>query len=350
MAIKITNEIRGGIKICRRDNGRWDVKQQRMPHEHDNAQLGMCLRIENAVKSSSLEIHVTWAEYRWMALRRFGYLKSGNKWQVIEGKTTPTKTVYNVTAPKGISLFGPVPWYSNRDADLFLKELGKHCQCKVKNIGCSAEGRPLQRLSINSSSAKKNVIILARIHAGETSGSFAVEATARYLLSGTCPEHWFDKYRFHLYPVANPDGVAHGLKLTRIGPVLKYDMDRGSMVSDDPTIMALRKDIIALRPALLVDHHSYLFGAPMIFALDRDTALAMVERLVCDDRERKERQNWQISISSRHSPPYLRDYCHTEFGTLVAVSEIPWAGRKPSEIEDIGKNFFCAAMGVLESG
>jgi len=346
--ITVEDAIGGAVRIEALGPDVWRVRQRSLGAAHDNCQAATWLRLRNPGPARAVTIHLAWAATEWMALRKTGYLKSRGRYRVLEGRTTPTKTVYEFTLPKGVSCFGPAPWYTNEDADRFLRRMARHPLCEARFIGETACGRPIRCLTLSRRGrGRKNVVILARMHAVETAGSFAVEATARHLLTDREGKRFLRDYSIHLFPVANPDGTAQGIKLTQVGPVRRFDMDQGGMDSDDPTIRALREEVLRLRPAVLVDHHSYLFKPPMIYALDKPTVLGMLDQMQDEDRERKLSQSW-IVHQAPAKPNYLRDYCHKRFNTVVIASELPWQGRLPSDIAGLGVRFFRAVMKVAE--
>ena len=346
--ITVEDAIGGAARIEVPGPDVWRVRQRSLGAAHDNCQAATWLRIRNPGPPRAVTIHLTWAAAGWMALRKTGYLKCRGRYRVLEGRTTPTKTVYEFLVPKGVSHFGPAPWYTNEDADRFLRRLARHSLCEVRTVGETACGRPVRCLTISQRRrGGKNVVILARMHAVETGGSFAVEATVEHLLADREGKRLLRDYSIHLFPVANPDGTAQGIKLTQVGPARRFDMDQGGMDSDDPTIRALREEVLRLRPAVLIDHHGYLFKPPMVYALDKPTVLGVLEQMLDEDRERKLFQSW-IVHQAPAKPNYLRDYCHTHFNTVVVASELPWQGRLPAEIERLGVRLFHAVMKVAE--
>ena len=343
----VADAIGGAVRIRRLRPRVWSVVQRSVGDEHDNNHAGTWLRITNHGPAVRIGIHLKWAEFRWMALRKLGYLKQGRRYRVIRGCTTPTKTVYEFSVPRGTSHFGGVPWYSNEDADRFFVAMRRRSpECEVRTIGASAEGREIRCLTMAGRPgrrARKNVVILARMHATETAGSFAVEATARHLLGPGASDAFLRDCTFHLFPVVNPDGVAHGIKLTQLGPVDRYDMERAAMTSGDPTVAALWGEVLSLRPHCLIDHHSYLFQAPMVYFLDRRVGFYVLQELIQEDPERKLFQSWAVHQSGA-LPGYLRDHCHAQFNTTVMVTELPWQGRLPSEVGELGVQITRAAL------
>ena len=343
--VVLYDTIAQSVTIRCKAHNEWDVCQRHYGEEHDNNQNPTWLRIENAGRPARIRVRLRWAQFAWMSCRRHGYLKQGRRYSVITGRITPTETHYEFVAPAGTSWFGAFPWYTNEDADRFMKRMvRKSPACRVRSLGQSGEGRDIKCLTIESGSSRKtrpNVVVIGRMHATEPSGSFAVDGTGRFLLSDKAPRAWLRDYAFHLIPVVNPDGTANGLKLTRPGSALKYDMVKGGTTSDDPTIRALRDELHALRPACLVSHHCYLMSFPFLGFFETRAGLDMTEALVGHDA--KTTACWLLRKTGGE-PRFLRYDCYKRFGTTAIFTELPWQGRLPREIESMGAQVFQALM------
>ena len=347
--VTITDTIPGSGSIRRKGAGEWLITQRRFGKGHDNNHNPTWVRIDNPAAAKRLRIHLKWAESGWMNLRTFAYLKRGRSYLRISGETTPVKTVYEFTAPAGVSYFGSVPWYSNEDGDRFI---GRMCRksplCRMRVLGKTAEGRDIKSLVITrepSRRKKSNVLVLAREHAFESSGSFAVEATVRFLLGGKAPSEMLESYAFHCIPIINPDGVAHGTKLARTGPIKKYDLVWGALAADDPTCRAFRETVLSLRPACLITHHSYLPGMPAVITYEKQVAVAMLSELMTEGP--RPASGWFVHRSEPHAP-FLRYHCYQKFSTTVVATELPWWKRLPRDIEKQGVAVFKAAMKAHE--
>ena len=192
-------------------------------------------------------------------------------------------------------------------------------------------------------SPKRNVVLMARVHANETAGSFALEATADYLLSGEPPAHLLEKYAFHIFPAINPDGIVRGMKFTRPGPRELYNLEFAGMTSDDPTISAVREEILSLKPYAFIDHHGYLISPLMLLVYDKKLGLKLLTELTREDAP-----NHQWWFCARTAPSnQIRQYCHDKFKTRAVVTELPWAGRLPADVEAAGLKIFKAVEKVI---
>ena len=347
--IRLVDTVPDSVTLEQLSDRVWRVTQRSFGEGTDNNHAATWLRFENDGSDAPVQVRVVWAEFGWMALRRFGYVRRNGVFKCIEGRTTPTETIYSFTIPSGVSEFGVAPWYTNEDGDAFLETMAEASPlCRVRSYGETAQGRALRCLTIEAEpedASRRNVVVCARVHANETPGSWAVETTARYLLSGDAPVEWLRDYRFHLIPIVNPDGVARGIKMTRPGPVALRDIERGGMTSDDPTTKAFREEMLRLRPVAMVDHHCYLFRPPFFLTFDKRTAVRLLEALL--DEAGPLEAPWMV-----HVPPareeVIRAACYKRFGTLVVASELPWqGGRLPEDVARLGLSVFKAAMGLL---
>lgn len=349
--IGLESGIPGSARVRRAADGTWHVTQRALPGAQDNNHNPAWLLVRNTGREATVRLHVRWAEFRWMGYRRFAYLLRGTRWEAIQGVTTPRETHYEFAAPTGDTWFGTIPWYDNEAAARFIRAMlrrGKDL-CRAHSIGTTAEGRDIPCLTVADPSfagPKRNVVLLTRIHANETSGSFAFESIGRWLVGPEAPPALLRRCAFHVVPVANPDGVAHGIKLTRPGPADRFDMERGAMTSDDPAITAVREAVLAWRPALLLDYHTYLFSPAFLYTYDRALALRMLSELLADAPQRDGASSWLTHIpASAPGRDGLRGHCHRTFGTHVLVTELPWyGGRLPPEIAAQGLQFFQAAL------
>ncbi len=339
--IQLHSEVADAVTIEQQGERQWRVTQRFLGDEHDNNHNVTWLRVHNPGPETPIRVEVIWAEFRYMADRGFGYLKHGDAWATVRGETTPTSTVYEFTAPAGDSLFGTFPWYGIEDESRFIETIcARSTLYSVRSIGRTGEGRPINCLCIGDES-KPSFVVLARMHAAESAGSWAVEGAAEYLL-GDEARPLLEQYRFHLFISVNPDGVANGIKLTRMGPVEEYDMVRGGMTSADPTIVALREELFSLQPACLISHHSYLWSVPFLGIFERQVGLDMLDYLVKDD-DLGNTGAWLMRFTGAERG-FLRWECYNRFDTTVAFTELPWHHRLPDTISGQGVDILKATL------
>ena len=113
-------------------------------------------------------------------------------------------------------------------------------------IGKSVEGRNLLLWTIGDAAAKLNVWLMFRQHAWESGSSWVGDAAVRALLDDP---RLRERVRWHILPLADPDGVAHGgVRFNRHG----FDLNRNWDVTDPvrmPEIAAQRKGHLDWRAA-----------------------------------------------------------------------------------------------------
>jgi len=344
--IKIINTIPKTVIVRRKRENEWLVIQCHSKF-NDDSQSITWLRLENYGKQRKICIDIKWANFAWMDYRRYGYLKCGQKYQVLTGKISPEKTKYEFLLPPGISYFGSAPWYGNEDADRFLKNVCKHNDvCKVRIIGKTKQGREIKCLTIDSGSRKKqkkNILVIAREHANETSGSFAVEAIAKVLLKNKVSVPFLGSYVFHLIPIANPDGVANGTKLPEDKEAGLCDLHSAGLKSKDPTCKAIREEIKSLRPVSFITYHGYLFSVPEVIFYEKQYGMMLLDALIDDNKV----SMWYAKRQGPENKTMLR-YCYKNFNTTVVLFELPWAGRHPKEIRQMGIKTFLSVMKAHE--
>lgn len=85
---------------------------------------------------------------------------------------------------------------------------------EVKNIGYSIANNIIPTVRINRHpSTNQVVLVIARQHPCETTGSFIAEYLLRHLLAeaGEVERHLLGLFEFVIVPMVNPDGVVHGM-------------------------------------------------------------------------------------------------------------------------------------------
>lgn len=343
--VELSDSIGGTVTILRTGPVSWTVRQRNYGEEHDNNQNPTWLRVHNPGAALKVTIRLIWAESRWMGLRTVGYMERNGSFRAITGQIDTVATTYQFEVPAGDSYFGAFPWYTNEDADRMMQKAHRQStMCSSRVIGVTAEGRDIRCLTIErpgGARKKENVTVFGRFHATEPSGSFAVDGAAELLLSPRVPEPLFERYAFHLVPVANPDGTENGLKLTKSGPIDEHDLVPGGLSSNDPTIKAIRDEIMSLKPAGFISHHCYLMHTLWLGVFDNALGIKMLDLLV--DQDEKGSVSWTVRFTGPEKAT-LRHYCHTHFNSTAVFTELPWQGRLPKEIKKLAADIFLAAM------
>ena len=139
----------------------------------------------------------------------------------------------------------------------------KH-KLKFSTLNKTICGNPLDILYItnftssSTISARQSIIFTARVHPGETSGSYVIESVINNLLNNSEESNnLLNKYIFKIIPMLNPDGVIHGHYRNNI---LGKDLNRMWQDPRDnvtPTIYYLKKLISINKPYFFCDFHGH---------------------------------------------------------------------------------------------
>ena len=139
----------------------------------------------------------------------------------------------------------------------------KH-KLKFSTLNKTICGNPLDILYItnfsssSTISSRQSIIFTARVHPGETSGSYVIESVINNLLNNSEESNnLLNKYIFKIIPMLNPDGVIHGHYRNNI---LGKDLNRMWQDPRDnvtPTIYYLKKLISINKPYFFCDFHGH---------------------------------------------------------------------------------------------
>lgn len=142
-----------------------------------------------------------------------------------------------------------VPPYTNKNLAAFLDQFQGSTFLERRSVGRTVEKREMPLLTITNpkvAEGKKRVIwLMFRQHAWETGSSWAAEGAIRFLLSNDERAVTIrDQMIFKIFPLADPDGVAHGsVRFNQNG----YDLNRNWDAID----AAKMPEIAAQRQAIL---------------------------------------------------------------------------------------------------
>jgi hypothetical protein len=118
--------------------------------------------------------------------------------------------------------------YTNQNLTSLLDSFRSSPYLVQESAGVTVEGRGIPLLTITNPKApetgKRVVWLMFRQHAWEAGSSWACDGAIRYLLSGDpLAAQIRDRTIFKIFPMADPDGVAHGgVRFNRNG----YDLNR----------------------------------------------------------------------------------------------------------------------------
>ena len=197
------------------------------------------------------------------------------------GSTTHRFTLVTPPGVPRIRLAKYFPYTVTRK-DAWLQSVASHPRVRsVTSIGNSAQGRPIQLLTLTDGSVpdagKKRVWIHSAVHPSETPAYFFVEGLVAWLQGGSAEaERLLDATIFDIVPMANPDGVFLGNYRTNANSVNLEDQWSAPYTNATAEVVALRTAIEArmgtvAAPAanpirvLLNLHASHGVGAPFHF-------------------------------------------------------------------------------------
>ena len=172
----------------------------------------------------------------------------------------------NINIPIYFALCFPYT-YTTLQEYLYKLSINKINKNKIKfsTLNKTICGNPLDILyitnfncSLGDLNSRQSIIYTARVHPGETSGSYVIESVINNLLNNSLfSNSLLDKYIFKIIPMLNPDGVIHGHYRNNI---LGKDLNR--MWQDPrpnltPTIYYLKKLISINKPFFFCDFHGH---------------------------------------------------------------------------------------------
>jgi hypothetical protein len=191
------------------------------------------------------------------------YLSYDQKtWAPIKTSRLPERELFVDFVMKGNSVYiARIPPYTITDLDNLKKRIVNNRMVKITNIGFTVEKRPLEIIQLGNSDALNSILIRARAHPWEPGGSWVLEGLIDKFLSENSKK-WQETYCVYIMPMANKDGVAHGMTRFNIsGKDLNRNWDKLADSVLCPEKFALEKFIERLikngkKPCLAIDIHN----------------------------------------------------------------------------------------------
>ena len=299
------------------------------------------------IKAYNLSLHtrrinliIDWNEPKFNHLRDYIYIKHETKsdWSYIKAKIDETQTLFSINLLSGETYLCLHPKYSYEDYSKFIQRIPETEFVSKEKIGVTSENRDvwLVKLSDNTAKPKKKIMVVSRIHPYETSGSFCAEGIVDYFLSKGS-ERLCDVFRdvaIHLLPMANPDGVYHGLcKLTAPDGI---DLSKQIDTSDSNSALLL-KCIDEVRPDVYCEFHNWMLHEfDGIYFLNWIKAKRFIRNL---HSKKLFNKNWEIHLRKIFfsiSPHGFKKYCRDKFGSICLCLEYPWRNRNIEDMKKMG--------------
>ena len=303
----------------------------------------------------ALRVDVDWQEppevgTRYMANREWVFLQhEGSGLEEVCGQLTGDHVHMQLELLPGRTRLSLHPPFGSPELGTFFAQAEALPQATRYVLGQTAEGRPIEAVVLRAlDRAGAAVLGIGRFHPYESAGSYCIWGVLD-LLAGPRGEELRSDRTFVLVPIANPDGVAHGLcKRTRRGGV---DLSAEGNGSNDPTACALRGLVAgvgsAARRTLLLDAHGWMNSEEGIWVCKSELGRAVVDRLQGELYPR----GWRATVRDLDdldaTSRDLRLYAAQRFGVEPVVTSIPWFGRTPATMRRIGGEIAVAALEAL---
>lgn len=347
-------------------------KEKGEKHEAKGKGMHFCIKMVNSTTSSKkVTLKVDWEdkEKNLMVLRDCFYLKEEKEeeYHLIPAQIQGSLCILNFLLPPGRYLLCSSPLYNYSRYERFVKGLRNNKLVKIEKAGESQERRNIWLLKITDESPeerKKRIIILARTHAGEVSGSFSIEGMVEWILSKEPMSQFFlSRFVFYFLPMINPDGVYKGYSHH---PRLEGGIEIENVENrlPDRAHETLKTILDRIRPDIYLSHHQWFNkNYDGIYSPNEDFALKFVSYMPDQIEYGKK---WYMKIFKKTASelflikegrpchwvfkrtryPITRGfyYCPNKFNTLAFILELPWLGRNTKEMRQTGKKVIKAII------
>lgn len=294
--------------------------------------------INKTCRSQKIFLRINWNEPLYNEYRTTIYCtrNGSRKWEPVLMTNGGSSTSAELMLQPGVSKIALQPSYSYGDVTQFIQGILSSEKIFHECIGRTAQNRKIHQITLNSAPEKKkkgSILIVCRIHPYETAGSYCAEGIIETFLRGSIKSMGnLCKYRVHVIPMANPDGVYNGLckRTADDGVDLSKHLD-----AKDLTCSALIDFIDRVRPAIYCEIHNWMLpNVDGIYFLNRWQAHRLTRRFPRDVF-----RNWKIEFNKRifaGKPVGLKKYCRNKFNSKAFVLEFPWLGRSTTVMKAIG--------------
>jgi len=308
--------------------------------EDSNYKFRLDIRaLNHFANQQKVHLKIDWREPRFNYLRNHIYLKhcSDPEWVHTPMEVKNGQVEGRITIKPGKTDISLQPRYSYQDYIRFVKGIPHNSLVEKQMIGKTAGGREFWALKTrHSEAAKHRIMLIARIHPYETSGSYCAEGVAEGLLQTVLASE--AELSGHpavcLIPMANPDGVTDGLcKMTRVGGT---DLSK-SIDLEDSTARLLTKAIDQFQPQMYCEFHNWMFpDLDGIYFLNRLRAKRFIRHMPPQDNFKKK---WKVFLKKKwfaYPPLGFKKYCRDNFNSISLVVEYPWYLRSTTHMKRLG--------------
>ncbi len=217
--------------------------------------------INHSTKPQSLELTVEWPtlkEHPDFPYDTYYYGDIGN-WQWTYAHVEGIEAKLHITVPSGTTYVGCYPRYSYNYFNEFMNELTENKDLKKWVEGKSFYDRNIWCVKITDTDVpddnKSTILITARNHPYETSGSYISEEIIKFFQCNKSEAAKLKKENIiYLIPMLNPDGVALGMnQQTRPNGInISFGVE-----TDDPALTTLLNMVNKTHPTIWADIHSW---------------------------------------------------------------------------------------------
>jgi hypothetical protein len=307
-----------------------------------NYKFRLDLKVRNeAPHARKISVTVDWRTHEYMKYRDYVFLKNpgDEAWNFLPGKIDGTKTFLELELKPGESYLCMHPGYNYEDYLKMIESVRK-TECMEKFLlGDSREGRKIWAIRISDPRrpARKNMVVVARVHPYETAGSYCAEGIVESFRdpSGYGMEI-LKRYNVFLLPMISPDGVYHGFgKLTS-----REGVDLSKNVDGKDASCALLKDLVdGLKPKIYMEFHNWMFkDTDGIYFLNAMNGWRFIRKM---PSQKEYGKVWKPILRRRlfpASPFGFKKYCRETYGSLCACFEYPWFSRDIGAMKKMGIN------------
>ncbi len=162
-------------------------------------------------------------------LKSLAVSPDGVTWQPVATRAMPDERVALDVEMPGPQLYvARIEPYRLSDLDKWLSSIADHPLAAITPIGKTVEGRTLEIVRAGDPAAPHHVFLRARAHPWESAGNWVVQGLVNRLLQDGPESRAFrQRYCLWVLPMANKDGVAHGMtRFNMAGKDLNRDWDQ----------------------------------------------------------------------------------------------------------------------------
>jgi hypothetical protein len=343
-------EVRGGFdganpqsqdSIIQEARNRFRIKPFNEEGSNDSYYFRFNTKVINHSKEpQGIELIIEWPvlkEYPNYEYDTYYYGDIGN-WQWTYANINGIEAKLHITIPPGTIYVGCYPRYNYAYFDEYMTELKQNKDLTTWIEGKSFYNRNIWCVRITDSEVpgdnKNTILITARNHPYETSGSYISEEIIKFLQSKDPEAKELKKKNIiYLLPMLNPDGVALGMnQRTRPNGVnISYGVG-----TDDPAVTTLLNAVNKFRPVIWADIHSWPHkGDDGMWCTHKWVAEGLLAEI--PDKTFND-YVWDVSfVRERNTPEnHLWKWLIRKYDTGGVSLSISWYRRNEEDMREIG--------------